>query len=63
MRSAAVDAGIDVDLDNVHERRALHSALVALVDIGVLSERDGDLEHGPSGPPMLLDVHRDRRPC
>lgn len=61
VRSAAVDAGIDVDLDNVHERRALHSALVALVDLGVLSERDGDLEHWAERPThTLLDVHRDR---
>jgi uncharacterized protein (TIGR02678 family) len=34
VRSAAVDAGIDVDLDAIGERRALHSALVALVDLG-----------------------------
>lgn len=61
VRSAAVDAGIDVDLDHVHERRALHSALVALVDLGVLSERDGDLEHWAERPThTLLDVHRDR---
>lgn len=61
VRSAAVDAGIDVDLDNVHERRALHSALVALVDLGVLSERDGDLEHwAEQRTHTLLDVHRDR---
>lgn len=61
VRSAAVDAGIDIDLDTVQDRRALHSALVALVDLGVLSERDGDLEHWAERPThTLLDVHRDR---
>ena len=61
VRSAAVDAGIDVDLDSIHERRALHSALVALVELGVLSERDGDLEHwAERRTESLLDVHRDR---
>ncbi len=61
VRSAAVDAGIDLDLDNIVERRALHSALVALVDLGVLSERDGDLEHWVERRTQsLLDVHRDR---
>lgn len=61
VRSAAADAGIDVDLDNIAERRALHSALVALVDLGVLSERDGDLEHwAERRTESLLDVHRDR---
>lgn len=61
VRAAAVDAGIDVDLDNINERRALHSALVALVDLGVLSERDGDLEHwAERRTESLLDVHRDR---
>jgi len=61
VRSAAVDAGIDVDLDNIHERRALHSALVALVDLGILSERDGDLEHwAERQTASLLDIHRDR---
>ncbi|WP_332603727.1 TIGR02678 family protein [Arthrobacter sp. S2(2024)] len=61
VRSAAVDAGIDVDLDSIHERRALHSALIALVELGVLSERDGDLEHwAERRTESLLDVHRDR---
>ncbi len=61
VRSAAVDAGIDVDLDSIHDRRALHSALVALVDLGVLTERDGDLEHWVERrSESLLDVHRDR---
>lgn len=61
VRSAAVDAGLDVDLDGITDRRALHSALVALVDLGVLSERDGDLEHWVERrTESLLDVHRDR---
>lgn len=61
VRSAAVDAGVEVDLDAVSDRRALHSALVALVDLGVLSERDGDLEHwAERHTESLLDVHRDR---
>ncbi|MGH3448195.1 MAG: TIGR02678 family protein, partial [Nocardioidaceae bacterium] len=61
VRSAAVDADIDLDLDNIHERRALHSALAALIDLGVLSERDGDLDHwAERRTESLLDVHRDR---
>ena len=61
VRSAAVVAQIDVDLDNINDRRALHSALVALVDLGVLSEREGDLEHWAERRTVsLLDVHRDR---
>lgn len=61
VRSAAADAGIDVDLDTVTDRRALHGALLALCDIGVLTERDGDLEHWAEQQTMsLLDVHRDR---
>lgn len=61
VRSAAADAGIDVDLDSANDRRALHGALLALSDIGVLSERDGDLEHWADQHTMsLLDVHRDR---
>ena len=61
VRSAAVDAGLDVDLDSIADRRALHSALLALIDLGVLTERDGDLEHwvGRRGT-SLLDIHRDR---
>lgn len=61
VRSAAADAGVDVDLDSVTDRRALHGALLALCDIGVLTERDGDLEHWAEQQTMsLLDVHRDR---
>jgi uncharacterized protein (TIGR02678 family) len=61
VRSAAADAGMAVDLDTVADRRALHGALLALCDLGVLSERDGDLEHWAEQQTMsLLDVHRDR---
>ena len=61
VRSAAADAGVSVDLDSVTDRRALHGSLLALCDLGVLSERDGDLEHWADQQTMsLLDVHRDR---
>ena len=61
VRSAAADAGLDVDLDGIQDRRALHSALIALVNLGVLTERDGDLEHwAERRTEALLDVHRDR---
>lgn len=61
VRSAAADAGIDVDLDAIADRRALHAALSALVDLGVLHERDGDLEHwAEQRTASLLDVRRDR---
>ena len=61
VRSAAADAGIDIDLDAIAERRALHGALLALCDLGVLSERDGDLDHWAEQRTMsLLDVRRDR---
>lgn len=60
VRSAAVDAGLDVDLDAVGDRRALHAAIIALVELGVLRERDGDLEHWvDQRTQSLLDVRRD----
>lgn len=60
VRTTAVEAGIDVDLDVLGERRALHAALLALVRFGALSERDGDLEHwAEDRTQSLLDVHRD----
>lgn len=60
VRSAAVDAGIEVDLDGVADRRALHAALLVLVHHGVLRERDGDLEHWvDQRTQSLLDVRRD----
>ncbi len=61
VRSAAVDAGLDVDLDAIADRRALHAAFSALVDLGVLHERDGDLEHwAEQRTASLLDVRRER---
>lgn len=61
VRSAASDAGLDVDLDAVADRRALHGALLVLVELGVLRERDGDLEHWAEQRTLsLLDVRRDR---
>ena len=60
VRSTAVEAGIDVDLDAIGDRRALHAALTALVRFGALSERDGDLEHwAEERTQSLLDVHRE----
>lgn len=61
VRSAAADAGVAVDLDGIADRRALHSAIVALCDLGVITERDGDLDHWvEKRSESLLDVHRDR---
>lgn len=61
VRSAAADADLDVVLDAISDRRALHAALLALVDLGVLEERDGDLEHwADQGTLSLLNVRRDR---
>ena len=61
VRAAAVDAGVDVDLDALADRRALHAALLVLVRWGVLRERDGDLEHWADQRTLsLLDVRRDR---
>jgi uncharacterized protein (TIGR02678 family) len=62
IRSAAVEAGLDVDLDQIGDRRALYAALVALIRYGVLHERDGDLERWTNDGRTLtlLDVRRDR---
>jgi len=60
VRSAAADAQIAVDLDSSADRRALHAALTVLVRLGVLSERDGDLDHwAEQRTQSLLDVHRE----
>lgn len=60
VRSAAVDAGIEVDLDGIADRRALHAAILVLVQLGVLRERDGDLEHWvEQRTQSLLDVRRE----
>ena len=61
VRAAAVDAGVEVDLDAIADRRAMHAALLALVDLSVLTERDGDLEHWAEQRTLsLLDVRRER---
>ena len=62
IRSAAAEAGLDVDLDRIGDRRALYAALVALIRYGVLHERDGDLERWTNDGRTLtlLDVRRDR---
>ncbi|MDQ3627852.1 MAG: TIGR02678 family protein, partial [Actinomycetota bacterium] len=61
VRSTAAEAGIDVDLDAATDRRALHGALTALVDLEVLTERDGDLEHWVDRRTLsLLDIDRTR---
>jgi uncharacterized protein (TIGR02678 family) len=60
VRSAAADAQIAVDLDSSADRRALYAALTVLVRLGVLSERDGDLDHwADKATQSLLDVHRE----
>lgn len=61
VRASAADAGLEVDLDTIADRRALHAALRALVELGVLRERDGDLDHWAEQRTLaLLDVRRDR---
>src|SRR6266545_337633 len=65
VRSAAADARLDVDLDSYADRRALHAALTALIELGVLRERDhdgGGLERWAQdrNARSLLDVVRDR---
>ena len=64
VRSAAADAALPVDLDGIADRRALAASLRTLVDLGVLLERDGDLERWADSPvgeaTSLLDVRRDR---
>lgn len=63
VRSAAVDAGVDIDLDSTADRRALHAVFTRLVALGVLHERDGDLEHWvDQRTQSLLDVRRDVLP-
>lgn len=60
VRSTAVDAEIDLDLDGITDRRALNAALLALVDLGILVERDGDLDHwAEKRTQSLLDVRRE----
>lgn len=65
VRGAIAEAELDVDLDAPADRRALYAALMALVEFGVLRERDhdgGGLERWLTDPHArsLLDVDRDR---
>jgi uncharacterized protein (TIGR02678 family) len=65
VRGTIAEAELDVDLDTPADRRALYAALTALVEFGVLRERDhdgGGLERWVSDPRArsLLDVDRDR---
>jgi uncharacterized protein (TIGR02678 family) len=62
VRSAVADAGLDVDLDKVADRRAIAASLSVLIDLGVLVEREGDLTRWieDRAAQSLLDVRRDR---
>jgi uncharacterized protein (TIGR02678 family) len=62
IRSAIADAGLDIDLDSHADRRALHAAIVALIEFGVVIERDGDLAGWADDGRVqsLLDVRRER---
>lgn len=65
VRGTLAEADLEVDLDAPANRRALYAALTALVEFGVLRERDhdaGGLERWPSDPRArsLLDIDRDR---
>ena len=62
VRSAAADTDLLVDLDTPGDRRALAAALLTLLEVGVLVERDGDLVRWADGADTtsLLDVRRDR---
>lgn len=62
VRSAVADAGLDVDLDTVADRRSLAAGLAVLMELGVLVERDGDVTRWVEdiGAQSLLDVRRDR---
>lgn len=65
VRGAIAEAELDIDLDAPADRRALYVAVVALIEFGVLRERDydgGGLERWVSDPRArsLLDVDRDR---
>ncbi len=64
VKSAAADTDLVVDLDATADRRALAAALLTLLELGVLVERDGDLARWADAAPgevtSLLDVRRDR---
>lgn len=65
VRGAIAEAELEIDLDAPADRRALYAALMALIEFGVLRERDhdgGGLERWvtDSLARSLLDVDRDR---
>lgn len=65
VRGAIAQAELEIDLDAPADRRALYAALMALIEFGVLRERDhdgGGLERWvtDSLARSLLDVDRDR---
>jgi uncharacterized protein (TIGR02678 family) len=64
VKSAVADTDLVVDLDATADRRALAAALLTLLDLGVLVERDGDLTRWADASPgevtSLLDVRRER---
>lgn len=65
VRGTIAEAELDVDLDTPADRRALYAALMALIEFGVLRERDhdgGGLERWVTDARArsLLDVDRDR---
>jgi len=62
VRTCASDAGLDLDLEKVGDRRLLYAALRHLLQMGVLVERDGSVEGWDVDGRIqaLLDVRRDR---
>ncbi len=64
VKSAVADTDLVVDLDATADRRALAAALLILLDLGVLVERDGDITRWADASPgevtSLLEVRRDR---
>lgn len=62
VRTCASEAGLDLDLEKVGDRRLLAAALRHLLEMGVLVERDGSVEGWDVDGRIqaLLDVRRDR---
>lgn len=62
VRTCASEAGLDLDLEKVSDRRLLYAALRHLLEMGVLVERDGSVEGWDVDGRIqaLLDVRRDR---
>lgn len=62
VRTCASEAGLDLDLEKVGDRRLLYAALRHLLEMGVLVERDGSVEGWDVDGRIqaLLDVRRDR---